>query len=369
MANKKIKTLHVARRFVSNDLRELNTGFDLEHFVETAKLTKKNTVIFQSKDKKHHKIVKDNLIFFLVPSLFDVFFCTLKQSKNHDVIIAQNPFITGLIAVIIGFFTKKPVIVGVFGEKFSVKKIQQLMKGFVCSRATIIRANSNAVKNSIISWGTDPGKIVVIEDRVNCDHFNPNVNGDEIRKKLKITGKMIISIGSLIEIKGFDTLIDAAKIVLEFDKKIKFIIIGEGPLKEKLVKKTKDLGIEKNIEFIGKIPTKDMPLYYAASDLVVHPSYTEAMGRVILEAQSCGKALIANKVGGIPEAVMEKSALLIEPKNSILLSKTIIKLLRDDELRKSMGESGRRFVQERFEFFNQEKKLMTFYEKIVLNSI
>lgn len=369
ITQKKIKTLHIARRFVSQDLNELNVGFDMEHCIETARLTERNTVIFQSKDKKHHKIVKNNLEFYLVPSLFDLFLCTLKQSKNHDVIIAQNPFIAGLISVVVGFFTRKPVIIGVFGEKFSVKKIQQLMKGFVCSRATIIRANSNVVKNRIISWGIDPKKIIVIEDRVDCNHFNPKINGDKIRMKLKITGKMIISIGSLIEIKGFDTLIDAAKIVLDFDEKIKFIIIGEGPLKEKLIQKTKDLEIEKNIEFIGKIPTHDMPYYYAASDFVVHPSYTEAMGRVILEAQACAKALIANRVGGIPEAVIDKSALLIEPRDSILLSKSIIKLLKDDKLRKSMGEHGRKFVQERFEFFNQEEKLMTFYKKTVLNSI
>ena len=59
MITKKIKTLHIARRFVSKDLDELNTGYDLEHFIETARLTEKNTVIFQSKDKKHHKIVKN----------------------------------------------------------------------------------------------------------------------------------------------------------------------------------------------------------------------------------------------------------------------------------------------------------------------
>lgn len=298
-----------------------------------------------------------------------MFFCALKQSKNHDIIIAQNPFIAGLISVVVGFFTKKPVIVGVFGEKFLVREIQQLMKGFVCSRATKIRANSNAVKNTIISWGVNPKKIEIIEDRVDCNHFSPKTDGNEIRTKLKIIEKMIISIGSLIEIKGFDTLIDAAKIVLEYDKNVQFIIIGEGPLREILIQKTIDLGIEKNVQFIGKIPTRDMPSYYAASDIVVHPSYTEAMGRVILEAQACGKPLIANRVGGIPEAVNDESAILIEPKDSKLLSKNIITLLKDNELGKEMGKNGRRLVKEKFEFTNQERKLMDFYEKTVLNSI
>ena len=360
-----MKVLHLVRRFVSHDLNELTTGYDLEHFKAMATLMEKNIVVFQAKDKKEHKIVLDNLTIYLVPNIFSLLFFPFKIRNEFDIIVAQNPFVAGFISIIIGKFLKKPVIISVHGYQFTVGKFQNSLKKFVCLQATKIRANSKIVKNTIITWGIDSKKIEVIEDRVDCNHFNPLVNGSKIKKQLDITNKMIVSIGSLIEIKGFDTLINAVKIVCEKEKDIKFIIIGEGVLRSTLIELAINNGVKENIIFTGFVPYKETPQYLAASDIFVHPSNVESMGRVILEAEATGKPIIASNIGGIPEAVNKNSAILVPPKNPKILALKILNLLEDDKLRNKMGMEGRKLVLEKFEFWKQEKKLVLFIDEIL----
>ena len=179
---------------------------------------------------------------------------------------------------------------------------------------------------------------------------------------------MIISIGSLIEIKGFDTLLEAVKLVKKSLDDIKFVIVGDGIQKEKLIEQIKKSDIEKNVILCGNIPYKDLPKYFAACDLFVHPSYVESMGRVILEAQASGKPVIATNIGGIPEAVSEQSAILIPSKKPKILAETILKLLGNKEMMTNMAKHGRELVLKKFEFWKQEQKLIELYDKIISES-
>jgi glycosyltransferase involved in cell wall biosynthesis len=360
-----MNSLHLVRRIVSSDLNELTTGYDLEHFKSMSSLMEQNIVIFQAKDKKNHKITFNNLTIYLVPNTFSLLTFPFKIKKSFDIIIGQNPFLGGFIAIMVGKFLRKPVIISIHGYEFTVGRIQNSLKKIVCLNATKIRANSKIVKKTICSWGINKDKITIIEDRVNCDHFNPNIDGLEIRKQLGIKKKMIISIGSLIEIKGFHTLLNAAKIVCKIEKDIIFVIIGEGPLKIKLIELAKKNGIEKNVIFTGFVPYKKTPQFFAASDIFVHPSNVESMGRVILEAEASGKPVIATNIGGIPEAVNEHSAILVPSKNPEILAKGILNLLKNETLSKKMGQEGRKLAVTEFEFWKQEEKLVSYYKKVL----
>ncbi len=368
MKQNSIKVLHVARRFVSKDLSELNIGYDLEHFKAMSKLMLKNSVIFQAKEKEYYETKIDNLRIILVPSMLKIFSSIIKLGKEHDLIVAQNPFVAGFLSVIAAFLIKKPVIISVHGHEFTVSKKQSFMKKFVCLRATKIRAISKIVKKTIMSWGISPEKIEIIQDRVDCDHFNPSIDGSEIRKKLGIQNKMVISVGSLIEIKGFDTLLEAVKLVNESISDVKFVIVGKGPLKSKLIKKAEDLGISDVINFVGYVPYSEIPKYFVASDLFVHPSYIEGMGRVILEAQASGIPVVATDVGGIPEAVTEKSAFLVKHRDPKALASGILKILNNKELGTELSKNGREFVVDNFEFWKQEEKLISFYSRVIENN-
>ena len=176
---------------------------------------------------------------------------------------------------------------------------------------------------------------------------------------------MIISVGSLIQIKGFDTLLKSIPLVKKEIDGVKFIIAGEGSEREKLLELIKKLKISNDVILVGNINYHDLPKYYAASDLFVHPSNVESMGRVILEAQAAGKPVVATNIGGIPEAVSKDSAILVPSKNSKELANAIIKILKNEELSKNMSIKGRELVVESFEFWKQEEKLIKFYKHVV----
>lgn len=359
-----IKVLHVARRFISDDLSELRIGYDLEHFKALAKFMKKNSVLFQSKSKKFHNFQIENLSIFLASGLWTFFISIVREASKNDLLVAQNPFFGSFLVVIGAKLVRKPVLISIHGYEFTVRQRQFIFRKFVCKNADFIRVNSDIVRKTVISWGIDPKKITIIEDRVDCDHFNPEIDGTEIRNTLGKYRKIAISVGSLIEIKGFDTLLEAVKIVKKSENNFLVMILGDGEQKEFLQKKAKELGILDSVVFMGNIPYENIPKYYAASDLFVHPSYVESMGRVILEAQASGKPVVATNIGGIPEAA-SKSAILVPSKDPKLLADGILKVLKSQDLAKSMSYEGRKFVLDNFEFWKQEKKLVEFYEKCI----
>jgi len=241
------------------------------------------------------------------------------------------------------------------------------MKRFVYRYSTSIRADSEAVRGEIASCGVSSRKVVVLGSRVDCEMFNPRVDGRWVRLLLDIGEKpMILYAGLLLPIKGVDVLIRAARLVLDRIPEAVFVIVGEGPWRRELEKLASETGVSDSVRVIGGVTYDDMPSYMAAMDVLVHPSYTESLGRVLLEAEASSKPVVAARAGGVPEAVVDgETALLFPPGNVEALADALTRILSDVKLRKKMGWKGRRFVVENYEFWSQEKRLVRLYERIV----
>jgi len=134
----------------------------------------------------------------------------------------------------------------------------------------------------------------------------------------------LVYIGRLHKVKGIKYLLEAMKGVKE-----KLYIIGEGPDKSRLLKMAKSL----NVEFLGKLPQREVFNCLKKTKLLVLPSLSEAMPNVILEAISFGVPIVATKVGGIVDIIKHgQTGFLVEPKNSKQLRKYLEILLEDEEL-------------------------------------
>jgi len=193
--------------------------------------------------------------------------------------------------------------------------------------------------------------------------FNPNLDGAKVRKLYKLNGNpVLLFIGALNKLKGVELLIEAIKLVAKELPNVKLLIVGQGPLKDKLMKCIKDCSLEDNVLLIGPRPHSVIPLYLAASDVLVHPSLAESLGRVLLEAQAVAKPVVAFKIGGIREAVRNGvTGILVKPYDVAEFAKAIITLLKNPELARRMGFEGRNYVEKSFEFWSQEKKLVKLY--------
>lgn len=122
---------------------------------------------------------------------------------------------------------------------------------------------------------------------------------------LPLDKTLILSVGRLIPVKGFDLLIQALKILTnEFhEKNLYLVIVGEGTLRNELEKLTSSLNLKNKVSLVGAVSHKELYLWYNASDLFCLPSSREGWPNVLLESLICGKPVVATEVCGIPEII------------------------------------------------------------------
>jgi glycosyltransferase involved in cell wall biosynthesis len=134
----------------------------------------------------------------------------------------------------------------------------------------------------------------------------------------------ILAVGRLTPVKGMDVLLDALRICRTRGITMPLVIIGDGPERETLAHKTRAHGLQDQIHFVGARTQPEVRQALRACLFVVVPSRQESFGLTVLEAQSCGKAVIASNVGGIPELVCDGvTGWLVPPEDSKALAEAL----------------------------------------------
>jgi glycosyltransferase involved in cell wall biosynthesis len=197
--------------------------------------------------------------------------------------------------------------------------------------------------------------VEIIPMGINPDFFTKSSDVKVLRNKFEIEGESILFVGRLIDWKGIDDLISAVPKILKKYPKTKLLLVGAGPLKEKLIKLSKRLDITNNTLFMGEVNQEELPKYYSLADVFVLPSSvnnrgeTEGLGVVLLEAMACEVPVVGSNVGGIPDIIRnEETGLLSNQKDPDDLAQKITRLLSDDDLRKRVVKNGLKFVKENF---------------------
>lgn len=224
----------------------------------------------------------------------------------------------------------------------------------------IIVSTKTYAATSRAMWNYEPA---VIPSAVNIKEFNPGVDGDGVRKKYNLNGNVVLFVGRLTEHKGLEYLLSSAKNV-----DAKYLIVGPGEMKNKLMDDVKRLGLSDKVIFSGKISGNDLPKYYAASDVFVLPSVArlEAFGLVIAEAMASGKPVVVSDIPGVREVITDGvEGLLVPPMDEKTLSEKINILLSSPGMRKKMGESGRKKAEEKFSWDRVIGKIEKVYEEAV----
>jgi L-malate glycosyltransferase len=143
----------------------------------------------------------------------------------------------------------------------------------------------------------------------------------------------------------------------------RFVILGEGELRGPLEKQIADLHLEKHVILGGFRP--DVLSLLKGFDFFVMPSVTEGLGTSLLDAMACAKPIVASRVGGIPEVVMDgKTGILVPPKDPDLLAEAIVRMMQDRALAASMGGAGYTRVTERFTVERMVEETLAVYERL-----
>ncbi len=198
----------------------------------------------------------------------------------------------------------------------------------------------------------------------------PAEEGTDLRKrvceKLGVPDNavLVVSAGRLSQEKGHRYLVDAIHKIGPSADGAYFVFCGEGVCGKELEKQAQRLKIADRCRFVGF--RRDLDEIFRAMDLMVLPSLTEGLPNVALEAFACAKPVVATAVGGVPEVVEDgENGLLVPARRSDLLAEAMAKLLASHEVRRRMGEEGRRTVETNFTFDRQTRKLEEVYQELL----
>ena len=153
-------------------------------------------------------------------------------------------------------------------------------------------------------------KTSLIMNTVDTSQFKPDEPTRAIiRERYRIPDDchVLLFVGRIEEIKNVYGLIESVKLLRDEGGNYRLYVAGDGTLKKSLEDKVKSLGLEKEVQFLGKVSHEELPGYYNMADVFALPSFMEGTPMVLMEALSCGTPVIATKVGGVPDIVVHCS--------------------------------------------------------------
>jgi len=301
----------------------------------------------------------------------------LANQLTVDIIHAQFAYPAGFYATLTKRIAKKPVVITV--HRYDVVNLKEdrgapgipIIKQcvvYALKNADAILAVSEAIKKDALNLGADPRKTFVVYNAVDEGIFNPQNDKNKVRKELGIKQdeKIIFTLGHLIPRKGIQYLLYALPIIINTYENVKLIIGGDGPEKGRLMRICKTLGLEDKVIFTGRITRDKLPLYYAASNLFVLPSLHEGHCVALLEAMATGLPIVATRVGGNIESVLDGyNGFLVPPKNPEALAKAILKILLDDNLELEFRNNSYKLYSSCFSSNIQIQKTIQIYNNII----
>ncbi|MBD0690155.1 glycosyltransferase family 4 protein [Streptomyces sp. CBMA123] len=197
-------------------------------------------------------------------------------------------------------------------------------------------------------------RMVQLPPGVDETTFHPGSGGAEVRRRLGLADRpVVVCVSRLVPRKGQDTLIEAMPQILADVPDAVLLIVGGGPYRADLEKLVDATGVRASVRFTGSVPWEELPAHYGAGDVFAMPCRTrrggldvEGLGIVYLEASATGLPVVAGDSGGAPDAVLEGETGYVVPGGSAgAAAERIVRLLRDEELRRRLGEAGRRWVE------------------------
>ena len=187
-----------------------------------------------------------------------------------------------------------------------------------------------------------PKQYVVVRNGLDLDSFR--TSDDTVA-----TSSYIASVGSLLPVKRWDRLLKAVQRVLSAGvKDARFCLAGDGPLRPTLEKLARDLGVYRDVEFMGSI--HDIPAFLRGAKFLVHTSDSEGCPNVVMEAMAAGRAVVATDVGDIPHLVEDgKTGFVVRREDDEALTNRIVTLLTNPDLCREMGKNARTKAEQEFE--------------------
>ncbi len=222
------------------------------------------------------------------------------------------------------------------------------MRGVFLRRAHAIVSVSRFCKGEIASrFGVIPGRIHVISNGVDLNLFSPGPAELTCLPEIARKSRVILSVGRLVERKGQEQLIKALPEIFRHEPNAYCLIVGDGPLKPRLLELTRELDIRERCSIMSGVSRETLRDFYRSCDVFVLPCHTlpdgdtEGFGLVFLEANACGAPVVAGMAGGTIEAVNDGySGLLTDGADPEAIAKSVLRILSNEQFARELSVGG-----------------------------
>ncbi len=230
-------------------------------------------------------------------------------------------------------------------------------------------AISEAVRRVLVEGGVEPAKVSVVHSGIDLSRFN-HVPPNRFREEFGVPpdSPIIGNVAALADHKGQRYLLAAMPGVLAAEPKARLFVVGDGELRGALEAQARELGIAHAVTFTGF--RTDVPQWLDFFDVFVMSSHLEGLCTSVLDALAMRKPVVAAAAGGLPEIIRhEETGLLVPPKEPQPLAEAIVRLLRDRELGRRLGEAGRRLVEADFSADSMVEGTIRVYHEALANEL
>lgn len=290
----------------------------------------------------------------------------IKQLRP-DIVHAHDPHGVAMAALALSMSTqlaKPPLIASrrvdfrLRGSALSRWKYRQV-DCFICA--------STAIRKLLVAAGVPEARVVTVHEGIDLDRVAaaPPANLHE-ELWLPHDAPIVGNVAALVPHKGQRHLVEAAALVVRQVPDARFVIAGEGELKESLERHIKDHHLEKHVLLAGFRP--DVLSVHKAFDVFVMSSVTEGLGTSLLDAMAAGKPIVATRTGGIPEVVVdEETGILVPPRDHQAMADAIVRLLNDAALRERLGQAGLTRARQKFSAERMVQNTLRVYQRVAMH--
>jgi glycosyltransferase involved in cell wall biosynthesis len=243
------------------------------------------------------------------------------------------------------------------------------LEKWAARRAHAIVSVCDAMTKQALAAGVGrPGQFQTVYSGMDADSFlQPARSREQVRSELGLAEDDVAfaTVARLFELKGHGDIVAVARDVLASNPKVKFVWIGDGILRDRLVADLERLGIRGSFILTGLVSPDRIPGMLNAVDAVIHPSLREGLARVLPQALLVGRPVISYDIDGAGEVVIPETGILLAPRDLAGLTRAILELASNPAARAAMGREGRRRFAEQFRHETMARELRSLYERLL----
>lgn len=342
--------LHTADVSIAAGMDEEAAAFDLTHDLDVLRmpLTMNQWGVTNLRAMRHYWSIVWKL-------------CNLVRNTHVDAVHSGRILPEGWMAYALKKLQGIPYISYVHGEDIEAaatsRELSWMVRRVIHNADYLIANSHNTASILRERWQALPEHIQVVHPGVDTSQFEPAVANAGVRRQLGWDDRtVVLTVGRLQKRKGHDMMIRALPDIRDAIPNVLYAIVGNGDERDVLESLAKQEGVEAHVKFHGEIDDRAMVQCYQQCDLFALPNRKvgrdiEGFGMVLLEAQACGRAVLAGKSGGTVETMeVPRTGVVVPCEEPTRIAEQIVELLLNSERLESMGAAGREWVEREFDW-------------------